>query len=329
MNTKNKQTKKPYKNKTNKTNKTNKIIKIMKITNLIVLTMLFSTLLFTGCSRIEPGYVGIKVNQAGSDKGVEEYPVQTGWIFYFPLTTRVYEYPVFQQNVIWCQENTKESPGDESISFNCKGGAGIKADVSMSGKFKQAKVPFVFTKFRAEPSVILHGYLRNEVRDALSRIGSLYDPMDVLSEKRGVFLDEVKREVEKRVGDWWEVDFITFANELKVDDRIRESVNAIIAQKQQTQQAQLKVLQTKAEADQAAAKAEGEKRVKIAYAEGEAESTLKKAKAQAEANDLIAKSLVQNPMVLQSIALDKWDGKLPYVNGAGSIPFINVSPTTK
>ena len=120
----------------------------------------------TGCTRIEPGWVGIKVNQAGSNKGVEDYPMQTGWVFYNPVTTRVYEYPTFQQNVIWCASPNEGKSVDESISFNCKGGAGITADVSMSGKFVTPKVPYIFTKFRADPEVIVHTYLRNEVRDA-------------------------------------------------------------------------------------------------------------------------------------------------------------------
>jgi len=283
----------------------------------------------TGCSRIEPGYVGIKVNQAGSDKGVEEYPLQTGWVWYFPPTTRVYEYPTFQQNVIWCASLNEGKGVDESISFNCKGGAAITADVSMSGKFVSSKVPAIFVKFRTEPDSIVHGYLRNEVRDALGRIAATYDPMEIIGDKRGEFLDKIKAEVKLRCGDWWEVDYITFANKLKVDEKIEAAINAIIAQKQQTMASELKVLQSKAEADQAAAKAEGEKRVKIANAEGEAESTLKKAEAQAKANDLIAKSLAQNPLVLQSIALDKWDGKLPYVNGGGALPFISVTTTNR
>jgi regulator of protease activity HflC (stomatin/prohibitin superfamily) len=280
--------------------------------------------IFSGCNRIEPGWAGIKVNQAGSSKGVEDYPIQTGWIFYFPLTTRVYEYPTFQQNVIWCASPHEGRNVDESISFNCKGGAAITADVSMSGKFVTAEIPHIFVKFRSEPDAIVHGYLRNEVRDALGRIAAKFDPMDIIGDKRGAFLDEVKAEVKTRVGTWWEVDYITFANKLKVDEKIETAINSIIAQKQQTAASELKVQQTRAEADQAAAKAEGEKRVKIANAEGEAESTLKKAKAQAEANDMIAKSLAQNPLVLQSIALEKWNGILPTVT-AGAIPFINVS----
>jgi regulator of protease activity HflC (stomatin/prohibitin superfamily) len=300
-----------------------------KVKALAMVAMVGLLAFTSGCTRIEPGFVGIKVNQAGTDKGVESYPMQTGWVFYFPITTRVYEYPTFQQNVIWCEAITEGSPTDEAISFNCKGGASIKADVSMSGKFKMDKVPYVFVKFRAEPSEILHGYLRNEVRDALGRVASHYDPMDVIGDKRGEFLDEVKKEVHSRIGEWWEVDYITFANKLKVDEKIEAAINQIIAQKQQTAAAELKVKQTQAEADQAVAKAEGEARSKKANAEGEAQAILLKAKAQADANKLIAESLAQNPLVLQSIALDKWDGKLPYVNGGGALPFINVNATNR
>jgi regulator of protease activity HflC (stomatin/prohibitin superfamily) len=281
----------------------------------------------TGCTRIEPGYVGIKVNQSGSNKGVEDYPMLTGWVTYFPLTTRVYDYPIFQQNVIWCEAITEGSPTDEAISFNCKGGAAIKADVSMSGKFVQAKVPHIFVKFRAEPFQIVHGYLRNEVRDAIGRIAAKYDPMEIIGDKRGEFLDAVKAEVKIRCGDWWEVDYITFANKLHVDEKIESAINAIIAQKQQTMASELKVKQTQAEADQTVAKAEGEARSKKAVAEGEASAILTKAKAQADANKLIRESLT--PEVIQSIALEKWDGKLPQVTGGGALPFISVTTTNR
>lgn len=281
----------------------------------------------TGCSRIEPGYVGIKVNQAGGNKGVEDYPLQTGWVTYFPFTTRVYEYPTFQQNVIWCEAITEGSPTDEAITFNCKGGAAIKADVSMSGKFKMDKVPYIFVKFRSEPNIIVHGYLRNEVRDALGRIAATYDPMEIIGDKRGEFLDKIKAEVKLRCGDWWEIDYITFANKLHVDEKIEAAINAIIAQKQQTMASELKVKQTQAEADQTVAKAEGESRSKKAIAEGESQAILIKAKAQADANKLIRESLT--PEVIQSIALEKWDGKLPQVTGGGALPFISVTTTNR
>jgi regulator of protease activity HflC (stomatin/prohibitin superfamily) len=279
--------------------------------------------LSTGCTRVEPGWAGIKVNQAGSNKGVEDYPIQTGWVWYMPVLTRVYEYPMFQQNVIWCASAHEGAATDESISFNCKGGAAITADVAMSGKFKNDKIPYVFVKFRSEPNLILHGYLRNEVRDCLGRIGATYDPMDIIGDKRSIFLNEVKKELDLRVGPWWETDFITFANKLRMDEKIEKSINSIIEQKQQTQQSELKVQQKKAEADQAVAEADGLQRSKVAMAEGEAKATLTKAEAQAKANKLLSESLTPGLVAWEGVT--KWNGTMPLVTGGGALPFINIS----
>jgi len=301
----------------------NKFVKSVMVGALVAVSALL-----TGCNRVEPGWVGIKVNQAGSAKGVEDYPLQTGWVMYMPGLTRVYEYPTFQQNVVWCASPHEGRPMDESISFNAKGGVAITADVSMSGKFKMEKVPFIFVKFRAEPDMIVHGYLRNEVRDALSRVATTYDPMDIIGEKRGEFLDAVTKEVNSRVGEWWIIDYITFANKLRLDPRIENSINNIIEQKQKTAQSELQVKQIRAQADQAVAQAEGEARSKKAIAEGEAQAILAKAEAQSKANRLLSESL--SPNLVQYEALHRWDGKLPVYSGLGNaMPFMNLSVTNR
>ena len=152
-------------------------------------------------------------------------------------------------------------------------------------------------KFRSEPHGIIHGYLRNEVRDAISRVASTYEAMDILGERRAEFLDAVKTEVTKQVGDWWVVDYITFATKLRLDPRIENSINTIIEQTQQTAAAELKVKQIKAQADQAVAQAEGE------------------AKAISIQASAIQSQGGQNYVQLEWIK--RWNGKLPetVVNG--------------
>ena len=59
----------------------------------------------------------------------------------------------------------------------------------------------------------------------------------------------------------------------------------------------------------------------VAKAEGEAQATLVRARAQAEANRLLQATLSAN--LIQSKAIDKWDGVLPQVSG-GSTPFIDL-----
>ena len=41
-------------------------------------------------TRVDAGHVGIRVKLAGSDRGVQEMPVVTGWVFYNPLTMWVW-----------------------------------------------------------------------------------------------------------------------------------------------------------------------------------------------------------------------------------------------
>lgn len=83
-----------------------------------------------------------------------------------------------------------------------------------------------------------------------------------------------------------------------------------MAAQQQAQQAEYEL-----QKQQMLAKAE------VAKAEGEAQSILVRAKAQAEANRLLQATLSQG--LIQSKAIDKWDGVLPQVSG-GNTPFINL-----
>ena len=152
--------------------------------------------------------------------------------------------------------------------------------------------------------------------------------MDIVGSGKATLLDNIKIELNKRLKEkGFEFDMIGFSGELRVDPRVSESINAVIQQTQDANKAEAKVRQVVAEAQQAKEKAEGEKNAVIARAQGEAQAITTKAKAQADANELIGKSLANNPLVLQSIALDRWNGILPAVT-SGAIPFVNVGSIT-
>jgi regulator of protease activity HflC (stomatin/prohibitin superfamily) len=65
-------------------------------------------------------------------------------------------------------------------------------------------------------------------------------------------------------------------------------------------------------------------KAKVAEAEGDAQATLVKAKAQAEANRLLQEALT--PLLIQSKAIDRWNGILPQFSGSGTVPFLNLTP---
>ena len=184
-------------------------------------------------------------------------------------------------------------------------------------------------EFRQEPEAIMDGYIHNEVRNAFNRVASTMKAMDILGGSKTLLLDNVKLELNKLLNPkGFDFDMIGFSGELRPDPRVSDSINAVIQQTQAANAAEAKVRQVLAEAEQAKDKAEGEKQAKIKNAEGDAAAIMTKAKAQADANELIGKSLAENPLVLQSIALDKWTGTLPAVT-SGTIPFINVAGIIK
>lgn len=293
-----------------------------------IVSLIISAALFTGCDRVEPGYVGIKVNQWGSQKGVNDFPLVTGGVFYNPITEDIYKFPTFMQNAVWDKESgSKESPGDDSVTFNSIEGAVINADIALAYTFVADKVPQIFVEFRQAPDVITHGFMRNEINNAFNRNASTMKAADIFGEKKQVLLDNVKSNLNIHLGPkGFKFELISFHGGLRVDASVQARINAVLEASQRAIEAETKVKQSKAEADQVIEKARGEKESNIAKAEGEAKSIALKAEAQAKANLVLAQSLT--PTLVQYEALQRWDGKLPTVNGGGALPFINVNTST-
>ncbi|MGN6617900.1 MAG: hypothetical protein ACTHJ5_12055 [Ilyomonas sp.] len=53
---------------------------------------------FIGCERIDAGNVGIKVNNAGGERGVSKTEYVTGWVFYSRFISGIYEFPTYQHH---------------------------------------------------------------------------------------------------------------------------------------------------------------------------------------------------------------------------------------
>ena len=83
----------------------------------------------TSCvERIDAGYEGMKANLAGSDKGVDDVALVSGWVFYNPWTTKIYEYPTFAQTIDY-----------EPFEINSKDGSKFTIDPSMICKIEDGK----------------------------------------------------------------------------------------------------------------------------------------------------------------------------------------------
>jgi regulator of protease activity HflC (stomatin/prohibitin superfamily) len=268
-----------------------------------------------GCvvTRVDAGYTGIKINLAGSGRGVSNIPIVTGWVFYNPLTTKIIKYPVFVQTVVWTSKLDEGHPIDESLTFNSDGQQ-ISANISLSYQISPEYIPKFYSKFRlSDIDGFTHGFLRNVARDYFNEVASTLSVEDVLGGKKTYLVNTVKDKLNESLKQYG-ITVVQFGliGSPEPPESIKKSIADKISATQNAIRTEKEVRQSRAEADK-----------KVAKAKGDADAIIMIANAQAQANQIIARSLTSE--LVSYTAITKWDGKLPTYSGGGAVPFLNIS----
>lgn len=280
------------------------------------LVFLFLFLLIFGsisCTRVGVGSVGLKVSQAGSDRGMQDIPMKTGWVFYNPLFTDIIEYPTFVQTAIWTADPGEGKTANEEISFNSKDGLQFTADINLSYHLEAQKAAHFYVKYKSDDiSNFTHGLMRQVARDQFNNVASTYLAEDLYGAKKEDFINVVRQRLNKDFAESGIViEALGFAHALRAPASFTAAINAKLTATQDAIKAENELRTTEANAKKAVAEAEG------------------KAKAMAAQNMVITPQLLA--LKDREIALtyaQKWDGKMPtYMggNGNGPVPFLSVN----
>jgi regulator of protease activity HflC (stomatin/prohibitin superfamily) len=262
------------------------------------LLLLFAVVVLLGvsCSRVPPGYTGIKVNLLGSEKGDME-ELSTGR-YYIGINEELHLFPTFNQNYIWTASKDEGSPNDESITFSVEGLV-VRINVGIEYNLNPGQISDIFIQYRKGVDELTDITIRNVVRDSFNAMATEYD-MDTLIAGG---MDELVGKVENSVRETFAPSGINILSITLVTAPIYPDtvVNAIEAKINATQQAIARENQLR--------ETEAEAKKQIAEAEGYAQSQLIRARADSEADAL--RSRTYTDAVLQAMWIDKWDGKLP------------------
>ncbi|MDP9034766.1 MAG: prohibitin family protein [Myxococcota bacterium] len=274
---------------------------------------------YLGCStttRVDAGHVGIRVKLAGSDRGVQDMPVVTGWVFYNPLTEQIILFPTSVQNVVWTQSIHEGKSFDESITFSSSEGVNVSADIGLSFHIDASLAPRLYGRFRLNDlEKLSDGYMRNTVREAFNDVGSHLPVQDVYGAGKSKMLAEVTQKCRDVFGkDGIVIDQLTINGTLRLPQNVIDAINRAMEATQKALESKNRVAQVEAEATQAITQAHGGAEAARQKAGGEADALLIRARAEAQANEIIR--LSTTPAVLQYRALEHWDGKLPEYNAA-------------
>jgi regulator of protease activity HflC (stomatin/prohibitin superfamily) len=272
-------------------------------------------------TRVDAGHVGIRVKLAGSDRGVQDMPVVTGWVVYNPLTEQIILFPTSVQNVVWTQSPHEGKAFDESITFSSSEGVNVNADIGLSFHIDPALAPKLYARFRLNDlEKLSDGYMHNTVREAFNDVASRLAVQDIYGAGKSKMLGDVTQKCRDVFGkDGIVIDQLTINGTLRLPQNVSDAINRAMEATQNAIQSRNRVAQVEAEATQAITQAHGAAEAARQKAEGDADALLITARAQAQANEIIR--LSTTPAVLQYRALERWDGKLPSYN-AGALPML-------
>ncbi|HED38225.1 MAG TPA: hypothetical protein ENI76_08270 [Ignavibacteria bacterium] len=290
-------------------------IKILLIS--IGILSLLIVIAFSSITRIDASHVGIIVNLTGNSRGVAKTPVRTGWVFFNPITRQVIEFPLSIQNIVWTKSSTEGSTHNDSVTFSSIGGVVINCDISIAFHIDPSMSPKLFYRFYTSDLMsIANGYVRSTVREAFNSTASNMTISQIYGAKKSFLVERVARIVQKKLGAFgFVIDQITINGAFRLPEKVATAINLSIAAKETVIKEKYEIEIAKEKADQVVEKALGySKAVKI------------RAKADEESYE-IQKKL--DPIFLQKLMLENWDGKLPVFMGSGANPLFNVSKYTK
>jgi regulator of protease activity HflC (stomatin/prohibitin superfamily) len=271
-----------------------------------VIAIVMMTFLFNSCERIDAGHVGVRVNLYGTGKGVGDITECTGWVFYNPISTKIYEFPTYIQH----KEYTKTEDEDNSFVVNSKDGSEFHVAPIVNYSVQREKVPFIFGKYRRTLELIEEGFLKTTIYDAFRMTANSYTAEELIS-NRQVFETKVRAKLD---ADLVKEGFVI--SQLTSNLGYPETFKKAIESKNNAVQAALT-------AENQVKTAEAQAKIKVATAEGNAQAMLATAKAEAESYRLKQSSIT--PMLLQQMWIEKWNGAMPTTQlGSGTNMMYNV-----
>ena len=130
----------------------------------VVLFLIFGVF---SCKIADSAEVALVVDQIGTNKGVPNIEMASGFIWYFPPTQDVFMYPTSVQHKVWSADSNEDSPTDEHIDVTSADGATFGLDVSINLQLQRARASELFIKYRVGMEDLINTRVRTIVRKEL------------------------------------------------------------------------------------------------------------------------------------------------------------------
>ena len=280
----------------------------------LIVLMTICTIAFMSCTRVPAGYIGLKINMLGDDKGgVTELPAGK---YYNSPNVEYQMFPTFVQTYNWTEGCNPKlgSSDDEAVRFQTSEGMQFTCDIGIIFQIaKEAGVcKNLYLQYRRGVNEIIDGPLRNAVCKAFMTHGTEYTADQIIGTGKNKLIADVQNDIKAQfLPAGIEVQSLSWLSSPRPPKEMIQALNDKVQANQLASQKENEVRSAQADAQKAVAKAQGE-----------ADSILAIAKAQAKANELLSQSIT--PSLIEVKRIEKWNGVYPQVTGGSTITDLRI-----
>ena len=293
----------------------------------IILGVVFIIALIVGFScakKVPAGYIGIVYSMNG---GVSDEILNQGWHIVSP-TKEVTLYSVGIEQSYLTSGEDGDSEGDDSFEVPSSDGKGLKVDLTFTYRYDADKVTNLFTRFKGQSGKeVRDSFIKPNIISWTKEVTAKYPVTDILGDERANLNIALSEYISEKFAPYGIIIENVSLIDIDADDETRAQVQKKVNAQQELELAKIEkqtatvqankdkeVALIKAEQDKETAEIEAEQE-KI-KAQGKADAMKIEAEAEAMANEMVAKSLT--PELIENNKIDKWDGKLPTIQGSGA-----------
>src|SRR5919107_4484 len=163
------------------------------------------------------------------------------------------------------------------------------------------------------------------IQESVKQVTARFNAENLITNRETV-KSEIESQIKQRLAAYnVEVETISIT-EFQFSEQFRRAVESKVEAEQRALQANNDLRRIEIEAQQAKAKAVGERQANIARAEGVRQAAVLQAQGEAEAINIVEAQLRENPRYLEWLKTQRWDGVLPLVTSGseGATPFIEI-----
>lgn len=243
--------------------------------------------------RVDAGNVGVMVWLVGDNRGISKYEYRTGWVVYNKWTSKLYEFPTYQQHIEY----------DEQTIIS-RGGFSAAIKPSFNYRIKAGNVGDMFQNLRVGIKQVEKEWLQTAIVGAVNDVANLWT-VDSIFNNREKFELNIINKANNNVKQWFEISQLrtNIVPPKELANSIIEKTKAI----QQVQVAENQKLVEIAEAQSRIAKAKGDSAQAVITAAGEARA-------------MQLKQLTLTPEYIEYMKVQKWNGvNSQVITGGGGL----------